>query len=177
MFFTHSNSADKSNNQKFGVTTSLANNMSEYQFRIGSVVYPPTSVKLSATAHDGVYTNKGEAYSELRKAFGTLGDYSEGGVLLSQDTYLEGQPSRDNAVYPSNSTPQQPTMNPFGLDFEAFPKTALESGVNSADRSLPMSLEFKKHSGNGPAAVTTDVWVMCDAIFYVNLDGSISVSI
>lgn len=180
VFFTHTRSSDKGANNRFYID-SVPNNMSEYQFRIGSVVYPPTSVKLTATAHDGKYTNKGEAYSELRKAFGTLGDYSEGGVALSNDTFLSGEPSANKPDVPTttagNTEPQQPLFNPFGLDFEAFPKTALESGVNSADRSLPMSLEIKKVSGNGPDAVNTDVWVMCDAIFYVNLDGSISVSI
>tara|TARA_B110000285_G_C14567166_1_gene356206 strand:- start:301 stop:462 length:162 start_codon:yes stop_codon:yes gene_type:complete len=52
----------------------------------------------------------------------------------------------------------------------------LENGINTADRSLNMSLDIKRSSG--PAtAVTVDAWVMCDAIFYVNLDGSVSVSV
>lgn len=177
MLFTMSAATDKSSNQKFGVSESLPNGISEYQFRIGSVVYPPTSVKVDATGDAGVYSNKGEAYSELRKAFGTLGDYSEGGALLNSSSYLAVAPNTANVLsYASNSTPAQPSFCPFGLDFESFPKTALESGVNSADRSLPISLEVKKRAV-GPASATIDVWVMCDAIFYVNLDGSVSVSI
>lgn len=177
VFFTQQLNTQKSSNTHFGVSESIPNNISEYQFRIGSVVYPSTSVKVDATAHNGVYTNKGEAYSELRKAFGTLGDYSEGGVLLNKDTYLEGAPStKASSAYANNAQPVVPTLCPFGLDFEAFPKTALESGVNTADRSLPMTLEVKKHSGAG-FNVNVDVFVMCDAIFYVNLDGSVSVSI
>ena len=176
VFFTQQLNTQKASSSHFGVSESIPNNLSEYQFRIGSVVYPSTSVKLDGTA-GGTYTNKGEAYSEYRKAFGTLGDYSEGGVMLNRDTYLEGAPStKASGAYNSNSTPLVPVLCPMGLDFEAFPKTALESGVNTADRSLPMSLELKRHSAAG-FACNVDVWLMCDAIFYVNLDGSVSVSI
>ena len=176
VFFTQQLNTQKASNSHFGVSESIPNNLSEYQFRIGSVVYPSTSVKLDGTA-GGTYTNKGEAYSEYRKAFGTLGDYSEGGVMLNADTYLAGVPStKASGVFASNETSLVPTLNPMGLDFEAFPKTALESGVNTADRSLPMSLELKRHSAAG-FACNVDVWIMCDAIFYVNLDGSVSVSI
>ena len=69
-----------------------------------------------------------------------------------------------------------PLMSPFGLDFQSFPKTALESGINTADRSLNMSLELTRTAGSGNACVV-DAWLLCDAIFYVNLDGSVSVSV
>ena len=179
VFFTQQDNSHKAANNRFGVSESIPNNISEYQFRIGSVLYPSTSVKLDGVAAGAGagYTNKGEAYSELRKAFGNLGDYSEGGVLLNKDTYFAGTPStKTSTAFAANGQVITPSLCPLGLDFEAFPKTALESGVNTADRSLPMSLEIKKHSGAG-LDVNVDVWVMCDAIFYVNLDGSVSVSI
>ena len=180
VFFTQQVNTAKSSGLRFGVSESIPNNIKEYQFRIGSVVYPPTAVKLSGGA-GASYTNRGEAYSEYRKAFGTLGDYSEGGVLINKDTYLEGNATtKEGSLYPIGShndlNAQVPTFCPMGLDFESFPKTALESGVNTADRSLPMSLDIKRHSAAGHPC-NVDVWVMCDAIFYVNLDGSVSVSI
>ena len=64
---------------------------------------------------------------------------------------------------------------PFGLDLEAFQKVAIESGVNTADRSLPISL-ITEHTG-AQAVTTIDVWVLADALFYINQDGSMSVSV
>ena len=68
-------------------------------------------------------------------------------------------------------------MTPYGLDFESFPKTSLENGINSADRSLPITLDIKRANTGVAGAVDVNVFVMCDAVWYVNLDGSVSVSI
>lgn len=174
VFFTQTPSTSKAAVNEFGVSNSISNGLEEFQFRIGSVVHPPTSIKMNQLAGGNAYTNKGEAYSEFRKAFGTLGDYSEGGVMLTNDTWCS---ATNTAVCAGGAAaPQVPVLCPFGIDFESFPKTALESGVNTADRSLPMSLELKRSQGSG-VVCNVDAWVMCDAIFYVNLDGSVSVSI
>ena len=180
VFFTQTPVASKTNLNEFGVSNSIPNGISEFQFRIGSVVYPPTSVKLGQGTLGGPansYPNKGEAYAEFRKAFGTLGDYSEGGTMLNNESWFAAGTANDNTCAAGNAVPPVPKMCPLGLDFEAFPKTALESGVNTADRSLPMSLEIKRSGANAAVVCNCDVWVMCDAIFYVNLDGSVSVSI
>ena len=173
VFFTLTPTTSKNAVNEFGVSNSLPMGLDEYQFRIGSVVYPPTSVKLNKVGT--AYTNKGEAYSELRKAFGTLGNYMEGG-FLNNDGYL---PASDTAVCAGGGTsaaPSIPLQSPFGLDFQSFPKTALESGINTSDRSLNMSLNLIRADGPNAAGVV-DAWVMSDAIFYVNLDGSVSVSV
>lgn len=162
IFFKNTIEADVSAGTKFGISDGITKGITEYQFRIGSVVYPPTAVAVSTT-------NKGEAYQELRKSFGTLGSLEHGGVLLNSATYL-ASPTTGSA------TGAVPHLAPFGLDFEAFNRTALESGVNSADRSLPISLELTAASASATLA-TTDCYVLCDAIFYVNLDGTCSVSI
>lgn len=178
VLFTQSDSLAKDSATTFGVSNSIPNGLTEYQFRVGSVVYPATSVKANVGALGSVansYTNRGEVYSELRKAFGTLGDYSEGGLCLSKETYLQPGSAAFTDAAAAAAVAPQPRFAPFALDFESFPKTALESGVNTADRSLPMSLEIKQTGIANTCNV--DVWVMCDAIFYVNLDGSVSVSI
>ena len=153
--------ADVSSHAKFGISDGVTHGLTEYQFRIGSVSYPPQSVKFSAT-------NKGEAYCELRKAFGTLGDYSHGGPLINKDSYGA------SAIAGSGSN-EQATLSPFALDLESFPRTSLESGVSTADRALPITLDLTAAATD--VATTVDVWCMCDAIFYVNLDGSCSVSV
>lgn len=170
VFFTMTPSAQINANNRFGISNSLPNGITEYQFRIGSVVYPPTPVQVRQ-GNGNTYDNKGEAYQELRKAFGTLGNYLEGGTTLGNDVYL---PDRNSAN--CRQPGETPLMSPFGLDFQSFPKTALESGVNTADRSLNMSLEIKRNTGPGAAHVV-DAFLLCDAIFYINLDGSVSVSV
>ena len=176
MLFTMNEPADKTHKSRFGVSNSIPNGLEEYQFRIGSVVYPPTAVKVNqgTGGFANTYRNKGEAYQELRKLFGTLGDYTHGGVLLNSNTYLAATntgTARQGAAGVVN-----PILNPFGMSFESFPRTALESGVNSADRNLSINLDIKR--SQAPATNTTvNVWAMCDAIYYVNLDGSVSVSV
>lgn len=174
ILFTQQATTDKETRRMFGVSNSHTNAITSYQFRVGSVSYPPTPVRVDKVG-DG-YINKGEAYQELRKLFGTLGDYQHGGVLLNNRTYL----TATNAVCNPGNDAEATTaiLNPFGLSFESFPRTALESGVNSADRNLNISLEIDRTGGTKPAGdVRLDAWCMSDAIFYVNLDGSVSVSV
>ena len=123
----------------------------------------------------GIYTNKGEAYQELRKLFGTLGDYTHGGVMINDSTYLTGRPDNAN-VSTGGAAVVAGLINPKGLALDAFPRTNLESGLNSADQNLSMSLELKRNGGPGQNT-RLDMWCMCDAIFYVNLDGSVSSSV
>ena len=63
----------------------------------------------------------------------------------------------------------------LGYDFEAFQRVALEAGINTADRSLPISLILD--SNPAPQATTLDIFVLADALFYINQDGSMSVSV
>ena len=173
ILFTEKNQADSNSATLFNVSNSLINGTNEYQLRVGSVVHPPTSVKINNAGN--VVTNKGEAYQELRKLFGTLGDYTHGGVALNDQTYMAGDVDEDHAATGIAGTTIG-RLNPKGLSLDSFPRTNLESGVNSADSNLSMSLELR--SAGGPATVTRiDMWAMCDAIFYVNLDGSVSSSV
>ena len=171
VFFTQTPTAEIAAVTEFSTSNSVPNGLTAYQYRVGSVVYPPTSVKAVVGAAN-LYSNKGEFYNELRKSWGNLGAYDGQGVLLNQNTYL----AADNATCATaTAAPATPQFNPFGLDFESFQKISAENGINTADRSLPMSLELTNNAQ--AVACIVDVWVMCDAIFYVNLDGSVSVSI
>ena len=141
-------------------------NLTSYQLKIGSVVYPPTPVR----AAGGVLVNTAsEVLMELEKAWGNTGSRfglsNESGLATFYSS--NGARAVQNGVY---------TFSPFGLDLEAFQKVAIESGVNTADRSLPISL-ITEHTAAALAAITVDVWVLADALFYINQDGSMSVSV
>lgn len=174
LLFTEKNQADIGNKDLFYVSNSLNNGTNEYQLRVGSMVYPPTSIKIDNDNASNRIVNKGEGYQELRKLFGTLGDYTHGGVLLNNATYCAGDIDEDHAAT-GGAGAVSAQLNPKGLSLEAF-KGNLESGINSADKNLSMSLELRR--ANGPLTSTRcDMWAMCDAIFYVNLDGSVTSSV
>jgi len=144
--------------------------ISSYQLKIGSVVYPPTPVRAQVTGAASINVNNAsEMLMELEKAWGNTGSR----FGLSSESHV--------ATFYTDGTGRAGTNNnykfaPFGLDLEAFQKVAIESGVNTADRSLPISL-ITEHSGAAAHAQNIDVYVLADALFYINQDGSMSVSV
>ena len=60
--------------------------------------------------------------------------------------------------------------------FEAFQRVALEAGINTADRSLPINFIFDR-TGASANPTRLDIYVLCDAIYFINLDGTVSVSV
>jgi|TARA_R100000388_G_scaffold56508_1_gene41754 hypothetical protein len=136
---------------------------SSFQFKIGATNYPQSAVNCGSA---GAASAGAEAFVELKKALGKLGDYSHS-TSITQANF--GISNTDLAQAASQQT------FTIGYDFEAFQKSALESGVNTADRSLPMSLELTLDNDN--AATRVDAFVLADAIFYVSMDGSVSVSV
>jgi hypothetical protein len=75
-------------------------------------------------------------------------------------------------------------------DFETFAKSATESGINVADRALPVSLDLTRTVLGGGADVRAaaggadanqkvryDVFAMCDCIIYIDLMGKITTRI
>ena len=153
--------------------TSYGGNMSlnNYQLKIGSVVYPPTPVNCGfgsgTNGYDGAGASKSEAIMELAKAWGNVGSSKGMGQLNNANCYAIESAEVLTAGLVSYA--------PFGLDLEAFQRVAIESGVNTADRSLPISLILG--FSTAPTATNVDVYVLADALFYINGDGSMSVSV
>ena len=136
-----------------------------YRFEVGSVRYPATDVQVQST------TGQSEAYCELHKAFGKLGDYSHSSCVKPKH-YTQVLPNHTATPLTLEDNCLQAFM--LGHDFEAFQKVALESGINTADRSLPINFICSKTAGD---AMTADFYVLSDAIYYINLDGTVSVSV
>ena len=61
----------------------------------------------------------------------------------------------------------------FGIDLESF-RHQIENGIDTSSRALPISL----HLEGSAATVASDLfmYVLYDTIFYINMDGSVSVS-
>ncbi len=163
MFFKGTVESHVTGNTLYGISDGITHGLTKYGFRVGSVQYPAQKVQSD---------DLGEAYQTLRRAFGTIGDYQHGGVYLNKYTY------QSSATHHTGSASTgHPALAPFGLSFDAFNVGhTLESGVNSADKSLPITLELEGDTSSS-VSTTVDVWALCDAIFYINADGSLSVCV
>ena len=143
--------------------------LNEYQLKIGSVVYPPTPVRCNfGNGTDAVvWSKRSEPLMELAKSWGSVGS-TKGMGQLSTLTYATNDSARQG-------NGGDKLYAPFGLDLEAFQRVAIESGVNTADRSLPISLIL--NTSDPTTQQNVDVFVLADALFYLNADGSMSVSV
>ena len=115
-------------NQHFCVSVGEGCFMNKYSFRVGSIQYPQSGVTVSDT-------NPGEAYSELKKTFGVLGDYSHNN-FINKTTFERGVGEH------KPGTPYSFFTACYG--FEGFAKTAAESGINVSDRALPVTCEIER---------------------------------
>jgi len=163
-------------NLSYGGTMTLI----DYQIKIGSVVYPPTPVACDFQGVNGVSAfSRGEAFSELSKCFGSVSS-AHGTGSLSTLNYALNQGNvatipRDPGVGAAVVSYQ---FAPFAMDLESFQRTALESGVNTSDRSLPITLVL--NIGGGAAAANEqfnlDAYVSFDSLYFIDEIGNIRVS-
>ena len=150
--------------------------LQEYQLKIGSVVYPPTPVRcdFGAGGDAQIWDRRGEPLMELAKSWGSVGSTKGMGQLNAVNLYKFGAGTRPTGV--GNDADANIRYAPFGLDLEAFQRVAIESGVNTADRSLPISL-ILNIATDGAVQQNIDAYVLADTLFYLNADGSMSVSV
>lgn len=143
--------------QRAGITS--------FRFEIGSVRYPQTDVVCNG--NDG----QSQREAELDKAFGKIGDYQH------QKAYSSKHTTNDAGVR-NGGSPNGACLSAFilGYDFEAFNRVMLEQGIDTASRSLPINVIINTN-GLGAGQIRGDFYVLCDAVFFVNLDGTASVSV
>tara|TARA_R110000824_G_scaffold24870_2_gene87093 strand:- start:2461 stop:4026 length:1566 start_codon:yes stop_codon:yes gene_type:complete len=145
--------------------------ISGFRFEIGSVRYPQTDVDcgtyLNASHRNPLSGSQREA--ELEKAFGKIGDYQHQKAYSAINTC-------NVSVARSGTNFRNSTLSAFtiGYDFEAFQRVALEAGINTADRSLPINCIITR--AQSATLMRADFYVLVDAIFFINLDGTASVS-
>ena len=178
------------NHLTYAISTGQQCGISSAQFRIGSVLYPQSAIQVKAS-------NLGEMYNEIRKCFGTIGSYAHGtGLNGSTFRLMRERDARSDTA--GSGTLRQHFL--LAYDFETFAKSATESGLNVADRALPVSLELNRavildNAGTGAAAggivnmtagnatadanqaIRYDTFAMCDCIIYIDLMGKITTRI
>lgn len=137
-------------------------NLSTYQLAIGATRYPPTANTFNSR------TNKNGAYTELMKAFGKVGS-TQHRDILANNGYITERGNEAGAI--ANSAV---SFAPFGIDLESF-RHQIENGIDTSSRALPITLHL--NCGLAPSAQNDlYMYVLYDTIFYINMDGSVSVS-
>ncbi len=138
--------------------------LTSFRFEIGSVRYPQTDVSFPDN------NTQAQREAELDKAFGKIGDYQH------QKAYSAKHTINDNVARTGDGYGAS-TLSAFfvGYDFEAFNRVMLEQGIDTSSRSLPINFICSKGASGGQ--MRGDFYVLCDAIFYINLDGTASVSV
>ena len=164
IFGTFIQSAQVGVNTNYDSSVFQRANLESFRFEIGSVRYPQTDVACNGK------DQQAQREAELDKAFGKIGDYQHQ-KAYSQKHTINNEDARDGETW------NKSTLSAFfvGYDFEAFNRVLLEQGIDTASRSLPIN--FIATKGATAAQVRADFYVLCDAIFYINLDGTASVSV
>mgnify|MGYP003653549766 CR=1 FL=1 len=149
--------------QHYTLSGSSHNNLSTYQLSIGATRFPPTANEANPA------TNKVAPYTELQKAFGKIGSNLHPDRLNSQNYLSSDGTTADlgrGAIVPFGC---------YGIDLESF-RHEIENGIDTSSRALPITLHTT--SSGVPTANCNDcfMWILYDSLFYINMDGSVSVS-
>ena len=121
---------------------------------------------------------RSEALSELSKCFGSVSS-AHGTGSLSTLNYAVTRGNVAELVQDPGAGVAIPSFEfaPFAMDLESFQRTALESGVNTSDRSLPITLLLNI---GGPAAAlganeqfNIDAYVAYDSLYFIDAIGNV----
>lgn len=159
-FFFCGKSTDAPVQTGFSLSKAGHMDLSSYQLAIGATRYPPTATQFDAR------TNKNGAYTELMKAFGKVGSTTHRDILANNGYILA---DATEAVCVANTNI---SFAPFGVDLESF-RHQIENGIDTSSRALPIQLHL---NGVIPSPQDLFMFVLYDTIFYINMDGSVSVS-
>lgn len=145
-------------------------NLNNYQMKIGSILHPAVPVACNFAGAGADLNVRGEAFLELTKCFAPVNNLVGTGQLSRMNYAVT-----DCDVGGMATSGTVARYSPFGLDMEAFQRTAIESGVNTADRSTPITLLLNIGAANAEA-INVDAFVAYDALYYIDSSGVISVA-
>tara|TARA_R110001632_G_C11059873_1_gene385772 strand:- start:7 stop:318 length:312 start_codon:yes stop_codon:yes gene_type:complete len=101
------------------------------------------------------------------KAFGKIGSTVHSD-LCNGGNYMTGSGADNGAI--GGVIP----FSPFAIDLESF-RHEIENGIDSSSRALPITLHTQ-HTAVTAGCNDVFMYVLYDSLFYVNMDGSVSVS-
>lgn len=137
-----------------GLTTTLPNATTQYNYRIGDSMYPPS--RISTTVADGDANNTANAYQQALLATGQLNS------IHAQTLINNSQFNTDSWVY--------------AVDTEAYlneTANVSHTGLDVLNGNLQVALEVN----NDPAAAQrVDTFALKEVLYYMDANGAFSVS-
>lgn len=153
---------------EYGLSSSGNMSLTRFQLAIGATRYPPTANECEVATG----TNKVGAYTELVKSFGKVGSNIHSDLMLGTNAYPRTGADGDFVQG------QTCSFAPYGIDLEAF-RHEIENGIDTSSRALPITLHTSHSAdprGANDACNQLLMYVLYDSLFYINMDGSVSVS-
>ena len=148
--------------------------VNEYQLSVGSRRVPEIPIAFGANDDAGITNSKAQYFEELAKCFGETGS-AHGLGVMSRLTAEMAVPSAGGAAMVSH------VFCPFGIDCEAFQPDgkgggALESGIDTASGSVPMSLNLDIGAGVAENQIV-DMYVVHDSLYFIDTVGNLRVAL
>jgi len=160
-------------------------NCRSFQLKLGNRNHPETPVDCFFSVPNGLA--RAQCAEELAKCFGSASDPHGTGVLsrinyLTQNGQVAGGAGAAMALESAGAAPVvSHQFGAYGLDIEAFQPDGkgggmLESGWDSATRSLPITLQFDIGPPVIAEGMVWDIYVVYDSIYWIDTEGSMHVS-
>ena len=156
-------------------------NISEYQLSVGSRRVPEVPIGFQAFG-TGTTDFKAQYFNELAKCFGETGSAHGLGIMSRINNSNQPGTTATMAVpSPGGGAMVSHVFCPFGIDCEAFQPDgkgggALESGVDTASHSTPLSLNLDIAVGIGQDLVV-DMYVVHDSLYFIDEVGNLRVAL
>jgi len=156
-------------------------NISEYQLSFGSRRIPEVPIGFQAAVL-GAFNFKAQYFEELAKCFGSTKD-AHGLGVMSRINNSNAPGVTGGMAVPSAGGAAMETFKfcPFGIDCEAFQPDgkgggALESGIDTASTSTPLSLNLDIELAQG-ANINIDMYVVHDSLYFIDQVGNLRVAL
>jgi hypothetical protein len=156
-------------------------NISEYQLSFGSRRIPEVPIGFQAVGL-GAFNFKAQYFEELAKCFGSTKD-AHGLGIMSRINNSNAPGVTGGMAVPSAGGAALETHKfcPFGIDCEAFQPDgkgggALESGIDTASTSTPLSLNLDIGLAQG-VNLSVDMYVVHDSLYFIDMVGNLRVAL
>lgn len=154
--------------------------IAEYWLKVGQTNIPQTPIQCNFDTGQNPFA-RAEALEELSKTFGSANNAHGVGVLSRVNYQCQSGLAANAAIQSAGGAVMRTHLfGPMGVDIEAFQPDgkgggALESGIDSATRSLPITLNVRTALPLAEAMVM-DMYVVYDSIYWIDQGGNLQVS-
>jgi hypothetical protein len=159
-------SAALSDVAKRSITHRLTNDLKSFHWEIGGAKYPEYPIECDVEGR-----NVGEAFAEIEKMFGKLGDRLNSSVINRNN--LAPRISEDDS-----HAPNQNSKFMCGVELETYGSNNVEAGIDTANGSPSMNIVLNLNSADTHSVKGTrvDSFAAFDALYQINPDLTLSVA-